>query len=193
MFVTPAVVVGMGLAFYRGREPIWRPRQSMTEDEQRFLSAVHAELRAGASLRWALADAATGHDGQILRASRRLALAGAPYAQIARSLRRLPGNGRGVAAAVEVSAVSGGKAADVFLSLANRAAAQADLERQRQVLTAQARFSALVVGGLPVLWLAFGGLGRLRSLIDRGAGAVALVGLTMELVGGLLVWRLAAR
>lgn len=192
MFVILAVAIFAG-TMARHDLPSFRFRRRRPRvDEQRYLAAVHGELRAGASLRQALADAALGQDCPPLPATRRLALAGAPIERLAESLRRLPGNGRRIGAAIEVAGLSGGRSADVFLGLANRAAAQADLERQQKILTTQARVSALVVGGLPLLWLAFGGVGRLQALVQAGAGAVALVGFAMETVGALLVWRLAS-
>jgi Flp pilus assembly protein TadB len=112
--------------------------------------------------------------------------------ELADSLRRLPGNGERIGAAIEVAMLSGGRSADVFLRLADRAATDADVARQRRTLTTQARLSALVVGGMPLLWLVFGGVGRMQSLVAAGATAVVVVGLAMELVGALLVWRLAA-
>ena len=81
----------------------------------------------------------------------------------------------------------------VFARLAERANADADLLRQRRVLTAQARLSALIVAGLPVVWLMFGGVGRIVSLIDAGAGVVAGLGITMEVAGMALVWRMTSR
>ena len=111
---------------------------------------------------------------------------------IATALRKLPGTGPKAAAAFRVAATSGGRAADVFLRLADRAAADADLARQRRVLTTQARLSALIVGGLPAVWFVFGGVGRLETLIAGGGAVIALLGLGMEALGIALVWRLAS-
>ncbi|MDJ0953561.1 MAG: type II secretion system F family protein [Acidimicrobiia bacterium] len=168
-----------------------RTRRSQPIDEQQYFAAVHAELRAGASVREALAQAASGQ-GAVLAGVHRLATSGASLDEVAAELSRLPTMGAAADAAVRVAAHSGGRAAAVFLRLADRAASEADLARQRRVLTAQARLSAGIVGGLPLLWLAFGGVGRLQSLVEAGGTPVALVGVAMETVGVLMVWRLAA-
>lgn len=189
MFVTLAFVVG--LAVVAGRWPVFRLRQPPGVDEQRFLAAVHSELRAGASLRWAIADAAAGESDGGLAKARRLALAGAPITELATSLRQLPENGRRIAAAIEVAALSGGRSADLFLRLADHAATASDVARQQRTLTTQARMSAMVVGGLPLVWLVFGGVGRIHGLVEQGAGLVAVAGLALEALGSLLVWRLA--
>ena len=190
MLVTAGLLLGIGVVM-RPHFGLRLHRSSTAVDEQRFLAAVHAELRAGASLRWALADAAAAQDSPILAATRRLAAAGAPIQEVADVLRSLPVNGRRLATAIEVVAISGGRSANLFLRLADRAAADADLARQRRTLTTQARMSALVVGGMPILWMAFGGLGRLQLLVESGAAAVAVVGVMLEGVGVLLVWRMA--
>ncbi len=170
------------------------PRQRTTRlDEVQFLSSIHAELRAGASLRWALATAADGVDDSTVGEVARLALAGVPLAAIAPHLGGFPQNGRRLAAALQVAAIAGGRSADVFARLAQRGAEENALARERRVLTAQARLSAMVVGGLPVLWLVFGGARRIAALAEAGGVGllVAVAGLSMELVGGFLVWRLA--
>ena len=68
-----------------------------------------------------------------------------------------------------------------------------DVNRQRRVLTAQARLSALIVGGLPLIWLPFGGWSRLHGLVESGSGGamVATVGIVMEIIGMAFVWRMA--
>jgi Flp pilus assembly protein TadB len=95
-------------------------------------------------------------------------------------------------AALRVASLSGGRAGDVFLRLADRAAANAELARQRKVLTAQARASALTVGSLPLFWFLFGGWSQLQTLVANGGASIAAVGVGMETLGALLVWRLAA-
>ena len=191
MFVTTAV------ALLILSVPSWerirsRHRRSQL-DEHQFYAAVHAEMRGGASLRRALADAAAGHDAAELRAVRRAASSGAPIAGIAAGLRSLPGSGDRAAVAVRVAARSGGMAADVFLRLADRASEDAELARQRRVLTTQARMSALIVGGLPLAWLALGGVGRIHTLVEHGGLPIVAIGLGMEAIGVALVWRLASK
>ncbi len=187
MFVTCALAM---LILAVPRFERLRTHRSRSIDEQQYFAAVHAELCAGASVRDALAEAAAGQ-GSALAGVRRLARSGASVDEIAVELARLPTMGTSAATAVRVATRSGGRAAAVFLRLADRAALEADLARERRVLTAQARLSAAVVGGLPLLWLAFGGIGRLQRLVAAGGAPVALVGVTLEALGVLMVWRLA--
>lgn len=185
MFVTLVLALAILLV------PRWgglrRARRS-TIDEPRFYMAVHSALESGASLHRAIAAAA---DGSPQLAGVRVAAAGGSTDEIAHAMRVLPG-GEAAGAAVRVAARSGGKAADVFLRLAERAAADTDVARQRRVLTAQSRLSAAIVGGLPIVWLAFGGVARLESLVAAGGAPIAVLGLGMEATGVALVWRLAS-
>lgn len=170
-----------------------RRRRSIAIDEVRFLSAIAADLRAGASVRSAIAAAAAGESDPMLQMVNRLALAGAPFSAVADNLGNLPVNGRRVSAALQVVEEAGGRSANVFASLADRALAEADLARERRVLTTQVRMSAAVVGGLPLLSLLAGGASRLGTLAASGPGglAVAIVGVLMQVAGGALVWRMA--
>ena len=188
MFVTFAISLLVVVAPRR----VWRPRRRVAADGQQFCAAVYAELNAGASLRNALADASLHTGGTDLHPIRRAALGGASIEQLAGAVAQLSGIGRAAGAAVLVAAQSGGKAARVFLRLADRAAAEAQLDRDKRVLTTQARLSAAVVCGIPGLWLALGGFGRLEALVGAGGGLVAVVGLGLEALGVAMVWRLAA-
>lgn len=188
MFVT-LLLASAVLAVPRLGRVRWGRRADI--DEPQFYLAVHSELRSGASLRQAIAAAALRQDHRVLADIHLVAGSPAPLAAVAAALRPLP-NGAAAALATIVAAESGGKAADVFLRLAERARADRDLERTRTTLTTQARLSAAIVGSLPVLWLVFGGVGRLQSLVSAGGAAVAAVGLAMQALGVVLVWRLAA-
>ncbi len=154
-------------------------------DEQQLSAAIHSELAAGASLRHAIGAACSLRPE--LGTARILALAGAPIGSVAAAL----GAGERLGAAITVAAASGGSAGAVFQRLADRAAADADLAREQRVLTTQARMSAGIVAGMPVLWMMLGGVGRIASLFTAEAGAVAVAGIAMEVVGVGLVWRMA--
>ncbi len=190
MFVTTAVA--LAVLSIPGWDRLRRRRTKHHLDEQQFYAAVHVGMRGGSSVRRALADAAADHDAPQLVLVRRAACSGAPISEIAAVLRALPGSGRQAAVALRVAARSGGKAADVFLRLADRAGNDAELERQRRALTTQSRRPRRIVGGLPLAWLAFGGVGRLRTLIEHGGLAAAILGGAMETIGIALVWRLAS-
>ncbi|MCH8899359.1 MAG: hypothetical protein IH942_02555, partial [Acidobacteria bacterium] len=85
--------------------------------------------------------------------------------------------------------------AAVFEGLADRATEVAELEREKAVATAQARFSAWVVGLAPLVFtgllLGGGGFGSLRSAGDAGFFVIGL-GLALE-VAGLAVVALILR
>lgn len=169
-------------------------RRSTAVDEVRFFATIAAELRAGSSIRSALGDSAAGQEDPTLVAAGRKAAAGEPLGDISATLSDLPINGSRAAAAVRVVAMAGGRAADVFSRLADRAAEEAQLRRERRALTAQTRLSALVIGGMPVVALVAGGWGRVRDLVVSGSGGAALagIGLVAQAIGSLVVWRMAA-
>lgn len=191
MLVT--ILLMLLILLWGSRESLPRRRQPEAIDEVRFLSAIAADLRAGASVRSAIAAAASGESDPMLQTVRRLALAGAPFSEVAGSLGNLPVNGRRVSAALRVVEEVGGRSAGVFAGLADRALAEADLARERRVLTTQVRMSAAVVGGLPLVSLLVGGVGRIGTLAASGPGGmvVATVGVLMQVTGGALVWRMA--
>jgi len=170
-----------------------RRRQSVAFDEVRFLSAISADLRSGASVRSAIGVAAGNEDGELLQTARRLAMAGAPLGDVATVLEGLAVNGKRVAAALRVVEAAGGRSADVFAGLADRAMAEVDRRREQRALTTQVRLSAAVVGSLPVVALVFGGHDRIGALLRAGSSgaAVAVVGLVMQLAGIGIVWRIA--
>ncbi len=189
MFVTLAAVAAVLAIPPLHNRRLGRPS---VINEQQFFAAMHGELRVGSSLRHAIAGAARAQEGEIARNIHRAAAGYEPLAAVCAALRQLPQTGNAAAMATRVASESGGRAADVFLGLADRARVNADLQRQRRTLTAQARMSAVVVGSLPLLWLVAGGWDRLQVLISHGGGVVAAVGIGMEVLGISLVWRMAA-
>ncbi len=148
------------------------------DNEATLFRAMAAELRSGASLRGALAEAA--HRVPQIRLERpvRLAAAGMQMTEIAEAVEtQLPENGRLAAAAFRLSDWSGARVADTFDGLAQRAAATAELVRERRAATAQARLSALIVGVAPLAFTV------LLVATGRGAGLVAHGGLGWLVLG----------
>ncbi len=165
------------------------------DDEAVFLAAIRAELRAGASVRHAFVAAAARVPDLPLAPAVRLAQAGMPLGEVGRAAAAaLPVNGRHATAALELTARTGARAAALFGRLAERAAEAQATVRERRALTAQARFSALVVAGLPVLPAAVVTLtGGASSAAAAGPlGMVVLVGgVALEVAGlGVVVWLL---
>ncbi len=160
--------------------------------EADFLRGMAGELDAGASVRESLVLSAARVPALPLGAAVRFARAGRPASEVAAYLRRaLPVNGGLASAAYQIVSDTGTKAARVFTGLAVRAAERAELQRERRTLTAQARFSAWLVGGLPVVvTLLLFAAGRRPDL--RGIGGVLTVaGSTLIVLGGVGIWLLA--
>lgn len=188
MFVT--FLVAGAILLVPGIDRLRHTRRQTTIDEEKFHASVHSELIAGSTLRQALTAAARDSHGLI--AVSRAAQAGRSLDEVGAALLALPVTGNEARLAVRVADQTGGAVAEVFLRLADRAAAAADLDRQRRILTAQSRLSAVIVGGLPLLWLVFGGVGRLQTLVEGGGAAIAFLGLGMEIIGVATVWKLAS-
>lgn len=198
--------IGLGIAALAFLRPVWflvavaawagyrrwsdrgayRPRE-----EAVFLEGLAAELRGGASLRSAIADAAA-RTGIDLAVPVRLAQAGRPMEDIAHPLgERLVVNGAVAGPALRLAATAGAGVAPLFDALALRAAEAADEERETRALTAQARLSAWLVGGAPAALAA--GIFAFRGweFGDTSlAAAIAAVGFGLQAIGGLVVWRM---
>lgn len=199
----PPVVVGVAaLAFWR---PLWllaaaglwavlarrRRGRAGPGDEADFLQGLAAELGAGAALRAAVVAAAARAPALDLDRACRLAGAGLPARQVGEALESaLPVNGRLASAAFRLASITGGRVAGLFHSLAGRAAEVGQLERERRALTAQARASAWVVGGLPLALLVILTVtGRTGALLEDPVGPVLMgVGLALEAAGVGIVW-----
>jgi tight adherence protein B len=178
-----AMAASSATSFLAGR------RRTREPEEAVVLRRAAAELKAGKSLRMALLAAAQGSSLDLGRAVR-LGVAGRPLAEVAVALAPAMKGGQAVAAAVRVAATTGGRVSEVFDRLAVMASEEAALRRERRVLTAQARLSAGIVGGFPlvfVFWLALGGgLARLIELGPVGLW-VTVVGLGFLLSGIVVV------
>ncbi|MEA2010811.1 MAG: hypothetical protein U9N78_08905 [Actinomycetota bacterium] len=186
-----AAVWGVAAALRR------RPVRVVPDDEATLFRAIAAELRSGASLRSALADAAQRVPRIELDRPVRLAAAGMSMTDVAGSVEsQLPANGQLAAAAFRLSDWSGARVADTFEGLAERAATTAELARERKAATAQARLSALIVGVAP---LAFTGLlvatGRGAGLVSHGGlgWLVLAVGIGLEVIGLVIVAAIVRR
>jgi tight adherence protein B len=155
-----------------------RSARTAPDDEATLFRAMAAELRSGASLRSALADAAHRVPQIELDRAVRCAAAGMPMTDVAESIEpQLPENGRLAAAALRLSDWSGARVADTFERLAEKAAATAELARERKAATAQARLSALIVGVAPIVFT------LLLIATGRGAGLAAHGGIGLLVLG----------
>lgn len=180
-----AIVIG---AFIEHR----RRRRDLSIDEAGFLRMIATSVSAGSTLR----SAVRGGDHKIVAPrTRRLCDAGASMAKVGRSLESaLAHNGATFAAVCSLSEITGASLAPTLHVLADRATDVADLNRHRKVATAQARFSALVVGLAPLAVTA--GLIVVRGVPGDGstvAVASMVLGASMQIVGVAVVFVLASR
>ncbi|HUO45801.1 MAG TPA: type II secretion system F family protein [Acidimicrobiia bacterium] len=147
-----------------------------------FHRVIASELRAGLSLRLALAAACSSVPRLNLGIASRLAAAGRPLEEVARVLSTNE-ELRPAAVALRVAAATGGLVAGVFDALTAEAVDEEDLRREQRSLTVQARLSVAIVGGFPLLILAVQvGSGELGRLLELG-----VVGMVMVAVGVLLL------
>ena len=149
--------------------PHWRrlrmPRLTAA-DEARLLRGVAADLRAGVHPTAAFIAAADANELLDVRSSARQALAGAGTEVVTCEIaQQLPVNRDVLGAAAGIAIETGAGLAAVLYRLADRADAVAAEHRERTVATAQARLSAAVVAGLPLVGvMAMAATGGLRDL-----------------------------
>jgi tight adherence protein B len=170
----------------RGKAP------SYEGHEAAYLQAIAGQLRAGSTLRHAICTAAPDSGFLPLRPAMRLAAAGQPLDRVADELTAaMPRLGSLTASSVRTVGVTGGRAADVFDSLALLAREEMELVRERRAATAQGRFSALIVGGIPVAYLGYASLtGKLAGLVSAGPVGTVLFALGILFLGSgiLAMW-----
>ena len=97
--------------------------------------------------------------------------------EVARALAvALPDSGELLEAAVRISSESGGSVAPVFSTLAAIQTDRIELAREVSAATASVRASVFVVGGLPIVGLAYSvATGRLAALASYGSAGIVLV------------------
>ncbi|HUO45268.1 MAG TPA: type II secretion system F family protein [Acidimicrobiia bacterium] len=176
----PLILVGSGLA--RGSARAGGEAELVT-----FHRVIASELRAGLSLRLALAAACSSVPGLDLGLAGRLAVAGRPLEEVARALSTNE-ELRPAAVALRVAGSTGGSVVGVFDALTAEAVDEEDLRREQRSLTVQARLSITIVGGFPLLILAFQvGSGEMGRLLELGvAGAVMVAMGVLLLLAGLV-------
>ncbi len=185
----PLVLALLGLIVAARAKPRLSP-------EIRFHQTVAARLRAGASLRIALADAAEDDPALELRQVARRLRAGHPVEELGpQTARRLPETGPLAAAAIEFSAMSGGGAIGAFEVMAEIAAEEMEVRREVAAGAAPAWLAVWIIGGAPVLVI---GLlivtGRVGRLLDSAGGQVSVAaGLMLVMAGVAAVGALARR
>ena len=147
-----------------------------------FHRTVAAELRAGRSLRLAVAGACRHVADLNLVGVARLAESGRPLEEVASKLAH-DSRLSSAATALRVASMTGGSVAVVFDALTAEAIDEETLRMEQRALTVQARLSVAIVGGFPLCVLALQLLsGDLKRLIARGPAGVALVTIGVSLL-----------
>jgi tight adherence protein B len=159
---------------------------------------VSAELRAGGTIATAITGLATS-DGLLapdfarLDARLRMGASLDDALHVWAEERRADGV-EAMAGALAMCATVGGRGADALEALASSLRDRLAVVAEAQALSAQARLSALVVGGAPIAYLAWSVLvdpHALHALVATPVGQVCLaIGLTLELLGALWMRRI---
>lgn len=160
-----------------------------------WLRTAASELRAGSSLRSAIAGAVDAYPELGLDRFGRLAKAGRPLSEMSSVLAEREGM-EAVAAVVAVAGRTGGSVVQVLETLATEAADEATLQREKRSLTAAARWSIGLVGGFPLAVLAVQVLrGEMSSMLAAGtfSAAMVVIGLSLLVLGLVTVALLLRR
>ncbi len=173
-------------------------RRRIEEELPEFLRFCGMALRAGWSIRQIVGAAANRLSGplagELVLAAGELA-AGLSVDEALRGLaeRADTRDATTAAAVLGVALRQGGDAAAALDSLASVALGRLALRREIESLTAQARFSAAVLGVLPVgFWLFFPGGGGFAALRTPIGWLIAGLGLALDAGGYAVLRRLAA-
>lgn len=168
---------------------IWRGRPGEDTKPALFCEAVASELRAGSTLRQAVAGAAVSVAGLVVGPDRSLGdLAddiATEFPQIEQELRLT----------LVAAARTGSDAAALFDEIGFLALAQSEIRREVRVATAPGRATALVLVGAPVAYVLgqAGGGGLADLLASPQQRVVALLGLGLLMLGlalaAVVVWR----
>lgn len=182
------VVVGLAVASaVNGR----RLRRTMPSESD-FLRSLAGAILAGSTLREAIRQS---ESPVVSSLARRLCDLGVPMADIGAEMSpHLPSTGEAFAVLMTMSDLTGGSVAGSIHLLAQQAADAQQQARDGRVAAAQAKFSAVVVGCIPLV-IAFG-LVAFRGVPEPGGAVVVLpmvAGATAMIVGAILVFAISRR
>jgi len=156
-----------------------------------LLDRIGAELRAGGTVATGLAAVAVGEGAlapDIARVETRVRLGASLSNALQAWARERPAPGvEATAGALALTAAVGGRAADALEALGSSLRDRLVVVAEARALSAQARYSAWVIGVAPLGYLAASAVIDPRSvhaLVGTGAGRVcALAGLVLEVLG----------
>lgn len=177
VFWSPVIAL-LGLVVH-----IFRNRPGPSMRTAVFCQSVARELRAGAALRGALGNAAASVDATSVL---QLLQAGETFDIIVPVLTtEFSEVGLELGTVVDSVATSGAASAPLFEELGDLALAQMEMAEEIRVATAPARASALVLVGLPMLYLGYQlHSGRIGDLLSQPVQqGLTLVGWALALAG----------
>ncbi|MGI9642060.1 MAG: type II secretion system F family protein [Acidimicrobiia bacterium] len=169
-----------------------RRSERLDASETAFLTGLAAAVSAGSTLRDVIADAQSPF---VSAHAKRLCRLGRPMTEIAPELAlRMPATGRELAVMLAMSETAGARIVGALHQLAEHAEGIEQRKRDQQVAAAQAKFSSLVVGVVPLV-------AGLALLLVRGVpepgGALILIpmalGAAMMVAGAATVLAVAHR
>lgn len=162
-----------------------RKQREGCSEEAHVLLGIAGELRAGQGVRAAIAEAGQRSSRLDFHAVRRLVASGASLERISEAVREaMPAHGALTAAALRVADRTGGRVAEVFDSAAALALEEEELGQERKAATAQAKTSAVVVVGIPVMVILYRVLsGSLAQSISASAVSAFLTISGVALLG----------
>ena len=192
MSVALAAAIGAGIGapvvVYSLRH---RRARQITAAVPDVLDRIGAELRAGGTIASAVAGVAGG-DGPLAadfaRIELRSRIGATSEDALAAWARERPVPGVGAAAgALALCATVGGRAADALEALSSSLRDRIAVVAEAEALSAQARMSALVIGGVPFAYLGWSALvdpAGLATITGTAVGRFCFgVGVALELVG----------
>jgi Flp pilus assembly protein TadB len=169
----------------------WSSKRDRAPRSALFCEAVASELRAGSSLRDALASAISSVGGQPPSL-----LAGAPLAEVGEALAsEFEDIGIELGMTINATGRSGGSSADLFDEIGSLAIARTEVEHEVRVATAPARATAFIFLAAPTAYLvARINSGSLTALVASPAQRVAgVIGTGLFVAGllaaGVVLWR----
>lgn len=192
LWVSPKVGIAVVVALAVAGAVKNRQQRRSAPSESVFLRSLAGAMLAGATLREAIHQS---DSPAVSSLARRLCVLGAPMTDIGAEVRpNLLATGEAFAVLMTMSDMTGGSAAGSMHLLADRANEAEQQARDGRVASAQAKFSAVVVGCIPLV-IALG-LVAVRGVPEPGGAAVVLpmvAGAIAMVVGAIMVFAIARR
>ncbi len=190
--VSPAAGVAALVAGAAWEWWLHRRRSGHTASASSVIRALALDMGAGRTLREALL---ASPDRRIDARVRRLCDVGAPLEDVGRALGdRLGMDAQSLVGAISLSDATGSALAGSLDAIADQMELEEALERDRRVATSQARFSALVVGVVPLAAALL--IVLIKGVPEPGGAPIIIpmiVGATLMVIGSGVVLSMSRR